>query len=155
MTPSQTIGPFFNFALTPDDSRSRMTGPGNVAERIRLRCSIVDGDGAPVNDAMIELWQAEVRAFGRMETNQDGLCVFETVRTPYVNVSIFARGLLDRLVTRIYFEGDPANAADPVLALVPEDRRHTLMALRDASDESVWNFDIRLSSDDETVFFEV
>ena len=68
---------------------------------------------------------------------------------------IFARGLLKQLYTRIYFAGEPANASDPVLTLVPEDRRDTLMAHPNPDDPSVWNFDIRLCSDCETVFFDV
>ena len=107
------------------------------------------------------------RGFGRLATGEDGACVFETVKpgrvpgwkgttqAPHINVSIFARGVLQRLVTRVYFAGDPANREDPVLALAPEDRRSTLMAHPDPDHPGVWNFDVHLSGERETVFFEV
>ena len=77
-----------------------------------------------------------------------------TTQAPHINVSIFARGVLKRLFTRIYFAGETANATDPILALVPTDRRHTLMAQPDAARPGVFRFDIRLQGEDETVFFE-
>jgi protocatechuate 3,4-dioxygenase alpha subunit len=160
-TPSQTIGPFFHLCLTP------YVDPGGLkGQRIRVVCRILDGDGTPVNDALIEVWQAnaagEYGSFARICTNEDGVSIFETVKpgsvqlqAPHLNVMIFARGLLKQLYTRIYFDGDSSNASDPVLALVPEDRRGTLMARPSQGDSSVWNFDIRLCADDETVFFDV
>ena len=153
-TPSQTIGPFFHICLTPQTDLGSHKG-----ERIRLVCRILDGDETPVNDAMIEIWQVdaagEYGGFGRQCTNEDGRCEFQTVKTAHVNVQIFARGLLKQLFTRIYFEGESSNASDPILALVPEDRRITLMAHRDPKDSNVWNFEIRLCADCETVFFDV
>src|SRR5258708_1625852 len=157
-TPSQTIGPFFHLCLAP------CADPLPEGERIRLSCRISDGDGTPVNDAMIEVWQADTSGehgyFARQCTNDDGVCVFETVKpgqvalqAPHINVMIFARGLLKQLYTRIFFDGDPANAGDPVLALAPEDRRGTLMAHQRAEDSSVWDFEIRLCADGEAVFF--
>ena len=185
-SPSQTIGPFFHFALTTNEDLGCLARPGAKGERIRLACRVLDGDGALVTDAMIELWQADAggrynhpedtqekaadpafRGFGRLHTNEDGACVFETVKpgrvpgrgatlqAPHVNVSVFARGLLNRLVTRIYFAGDAANQEDPVLALAPEDRRDTLMAHPDPEHPRVWNFEIYLCGERETVFFDV
>jgi len=166
VTPSQTIGPFFHFALTDRGSVACLVGTDSIRERIKVICRVLDGDAALVSDAMIELWQADA-GFGRLCTNDDGVCVFETVKpgqvpgpngtmqAPHVAVSIFARGLLDRLVTRIYFAGDPANDCDPVLALVPEDRRDSLMAHPDPENAGVWHFEIRLCSECESVFFEV
>jgi protocatechuate 3,4-dioxygenase alpha subunit len=166
LTPSQTIGPFFHLCLTTDESAARPRGPEAKGERIELVCSVFDGDGAPVDDAMIELWQADgdgrYGRFGRLATNDDGACVFETIRpgrdamsqAPHINVSIFARGLLKRLATRIYFAGDAANNHDPVLALVAEHRRDTLMARRDTSNPVLWAFEIRLCGERETVFFD-
>jgi protocatechuate 3,4-dioxygenase alpha subunit len=147
MTPSQTIGPFFHFSLTTDPAL------GRLANGLRLACRVVDGDGAPVTDAMIELWHDGL--FGRLPTNEEGVCVFETTKSAYINVSIFARGLLNHLVTRIYFAGEPGNESDAVLALVPEDRQATLMAHPDARDPGLWWFDIRLQGERETVFFDV
>ena len=160
-TPSQTIGPFFHLCLTPQTNLGCLKG-----DRIQLVCQIFDGDGTPVNDAMIEIWQADAAGkygyFGRSCTNQNGDSVFDTIKpgrvelqAPHVNVMIFARGLLKQLHTRIYFAGEPSNARDPVLTLVPEDRRGTLMAHSKPEDSSVWNFDIRLCADCETVFFDV
>ena len=163
-----------------------MAGPNAKGERLRLICRVLDGDGSPVNDAMIEIWQADsegkfnhpadsrsdsadpaCRGFGRLATDEDGVCVFETVKpgrvpgdarrpqAPHCNVSIFARGVLKRLATRIYFANDPANAEDPILALVPPERLHTLMAQSDSSNPREFHFDIRLCGKDETVFFDV
>jgi protocatechuate 3,4-dioxygenase alpha subunit len=147
---------------------------------------VLDGDGAPVSDAMIELWQANTQGkynhpddaqpkaadpqcsgFGRLGTDRDGVCVFETIKpgrvpgndaavqAPHLNVSLFARGVLKRLATRLYFEGDPANSEDPILALVPPERRATLMARPDPSHPTDWRMDVRLSGECETVFFDI
>ena len=167
-TASQTVGPFFNFALTANRSLGVLAGKGAEGERIRLTIRVTDGDGLPTpGDSMIELWQADARGrhmdgdpnfrgFGRLETDANGVCAFETVKpgaadgqAPHINVIVFARGLLKHLYTRVYFEGEPANAHDPVLALVPEDRRGTLLA------KPGWSFEIRLQGDHETVFFDV
>ena len=181
--PAQTIGPFYHFALTKDAALGRMAGDGARGQRIRVRMRVLDGDGAPVTDGMIEVWQADAAGkyehpddpqetsadpafcgFGRLATDLDGACVFETVypgrtpdgsggcQAPHLNVSIFARGLMARLCTRMYFADDPALAEDPVLALVPEERRATLLARREGGQ---WRFDIRLQGEDETVFFDV
>jgi protocatechuate 3,4-dioxygenase, alpha subunit len=162
LTPPQTIGPFFHFALTPDTSLGCVVEPSVKGERIRLVCRVRDGEGSLVTDAMIELWQADIAGFGRLATDADGACTFETVRpgaiggqAPHINVSIFARGLMDRLVTRIYFEGDPANERDAVLALVPAERRGTLLARADPERRGVWNFEIQLQGGGETVFFDI
>jgi protocatechuate 3,4-dioxygenase alpha subunit len=105
--------------------------------------------------------------FGRMPTGENGACEFETIKpgrvpgpgdvcqAPHLLVAIFARGLLRQLFTRIYFAGDAANHSDPVLALVPEERRDTLMAHPDPAHPAHWHFDIRLQGEQETVFFDV
>jgi len=160
-TPSQTIGPFFHLCLTP-----YVDPGGREGQRIRLVCRISDGDGIPVNDALIEVWQADAAGeygyFGRLCSNQDGVSAFDTVKpgcvdrqAPHVNVMIFARGLLKQLYTRIYFDDELSNASDPILALVPEDRRGTLMAHPSIDDPTVWNLEIRLCGERETVFFDV
>jgi protocatechuate 3,4-dioxygenase alpha subunit len=182
--PSQTVGPFYHFSLTAKAALGCMTAPEAKGERIRLRVRLFDGDGAPVPDGIIELWQADAAGkyqhpadtqekepdpafcgFGRLGTDAAGACIFETVRpgrTPngrggcqasHIDVSVFARGLLARVVTRVYFEGDPALAEDSVMKLVPEQRRATLLARLD--EEGFWCFDIRLQGDGETVFFEI
>ncbi len=179
--PSQTVGPFFHLGLTTNAALGCMASAGAKGERIRLRLRLLDGDGKPVPDGMFELWQADASGkydhpadkqdktadaafcgFGRLATQADGSCTFETIRpgatpgqAPHINLSVFARGLLDRVCTRIYFAGDPALNADPVLTLVPESRRGTLLAQPDPAAAGTWNFDIRLQGESETVFFEV
>jgi protocatechuate 3,4-dioxygenase alpha subunit len=184
---SQTLGPFFNFALTTNSSLGVLARDGAEGERIRLAFRVVDGEGAPTSgDAMIELWQADARGcyahaldpragahdpnfhgFGRLETDANGECVFETVKpgpvpdgsggaqAPHINVVLLARGLLKHLYTRVYFAGEPANAHDRVLSLVPEDRRATLLATPAPGQPSTWSIEIRLQGKGETVFFDV
>lgn len=181
ITPSQTIGPFFAYALTPrayggpELATEQVAGEGVEGERIRIEGHVYDGDGAVVIDAMIEIWQADAQGrfntsgnagfsgFGRAEATAEGGFHFETIRpgaiagpsgtmqAPHLSVSVFARGILVRLATRIYFEGEPGNAADPVLALVPAERRETLIAKRD--ENGIYRFDIRLQGEGETAFF--
>lgn len=158
-TPSQTVGPFFHVALSAESSRGTAAFQGR--ERIRLRVAVTDGNGRPVDDALVEIWQAG-EGCGRMPTGEGGACEFETVRpcakggdaAPHINVCLFARGLLRQLHTRIYFAGDPALAHDAVLALVPEDRRSTLLAQPDPQDAGRWLFHVRLQGSQETVFFD-
>lgn len=173
-TASQTVGPFFNFGLTADPQLGILAHEGAAGERIRLELRLLDGEGAPLpGDGMVEIWQADslgrygegdahFRGFGRLETGPDGECAFETVmpgraagQAPHINVVIFARGLLRHLHTRVYFEGEPSNAEDPVLALVPQERRSTLVARRVADRPGAWRLEIRLQGDGETVFFDV
>ena len=166
-TPSQTIGPFFNFAL-PFDSGPYVV-PDGTPGAIRLVGRVTDGAGEPVPDALIETWQADAegrfgasagfRGYGRCPTDEDGEFHFLTVkpgpvagRAPHIDVILFARGLLLNLVTRIYFpDEEAANAADPVLAAVDPERRSTLVAHKDGD---TLRFDIRLQGEHETVFFD-
>jgi protocatechuate 3,4-dioxygenase alpha subunit len=186
-TPSQTVGPFFHLGLTAADHCIRqIAAPQAGGERVLLTCRVFDGVGAPVPDAMIEIWQANAegryapaselqgagdgsswRGFGRMPTDENGTCEFETVKpgrvpapghvlqAPHLEVAIFARGLLKQLFTRIYFQDDPANQRDPVLGLVPEDRRETLLAQREPERPGHWLFNIYLQGERETAFFDV
>ncbi|HWS17588.1 MAG TPA: protocatechuate 3,4-dioxygenase subunit alpha [Candidatus Elarobacter sp.] len=187
-TPSQTVGPFFHLGCTDNASCGTLVTAATKGERIRLVCRVLEdaGDGVPVPDAMLEIWQANsdgrynhpedaqekvldpgFSGFGRLASDVNGICVFETIKpgrvpgnngamqAPHINVSVFARGVLKRLPTRIYFAGDPANAEDPVLALVPAERRGTLMARNSADNSSEWRFDIHLCGESETVFFDV
>ncbi|MDU0342024.1 protocatechuate 3,4-dioxygenase subunit alpha [Bosea rubneri] len=183
LTPSQTIGPFFAYALTPrayggkELATEQVATEGVAGERIRIEGTVYDGDGVPVGDAMLETWQADAEGrfnaagnagftgFGRAETSAEGAYFIETVRpgalpgpngamqAPHLTVSVFARGLLIRLATRVYFDGEPGNVGDPVLALVPKERRATLIAKRGA--DGVYRFDVRLQGEGETVFFDV
>jgi protocatechuate 3,4-dioxygenase alpha subunit len=201
ITPSQTVGPFFAYGLTPegradwkpDDTYrwkettgDNLVTPDASGERIRLTGRVLDGDGAPVNDAMIEIWQADAQGryahprdararpntkfqgFGRSATDKEGTYGFETVKpgpvpgangamqAPHIVACIYSRGMLRQLYTRLYFDDEAANASDAILALVPEDRRATLIAKRGTKDGApVYQFDIRLQGEGETVFFEV
>lgn len=182
-TPSQTAGPYFHIGLTDRRSNSCVAGEGTKGERVQLTFRVLDGDGAPVPDAMIELWQADSEGnykhqnttlvddnfsgFGRLATAEDGSCTFETIRpgrvpgpggtlqAPHINVSILGRGLLKRLSTRVYFAGEPVDTQDSVLALVPENRRSTLFARPEPGCTGSWIFEVHLRGQNETVFFDV
>ncbi len=177
-TASQTVGPFFHFAMGTDPALGTLVAEGTKGERIRLVVRVFDGDAEPISDALIEIYQADAdghypvdraahagfSGFGRLATDIDGTCVFETIRpglvedeggraqARHINVCLFARGLLHELYTRIYFAGDPGLASDPLLGCVPEDRRRTLIASPEAA-TGTWRFDIHLQGEHETVFF--
>jgi len=155
-------------------------------ERIRVEGTVFDGDGRPVPDSMLEIWQADAqgrfsdpqdkralpnstfKGFGRIGTDANGGYAFDTIKpgivpdpdgkpqAPHIVLAIYARGMLLHLYSRIYFDGEAANAADPVLALVPADRRTTLIATRQpGTGNAVYRFDIHLQGDNETVFFDI
>jgi protocatechuate 3,4-dioxygenase, alpha subunit len=207
-TPWQTVGPFFHYGLPwkggadlvgQSDLGARpelfpeahyvlnLSSPkGKVAgERIEVTGSVFDAQGAPVPDAMIEIWQANSAGryaspqdpreelprddgfvgFGRSSTTQDGLYRFLTVKpgrvpgpgdttqAPHIAVGVFGRGLIKRLATRIYFEDEACNDEDPILGLVPPERRATLIARQ--VEKGAYHLDIHLQGEHETVFFEI
>lgn len=178
-TPSETVGPFFHFGLATDATLGCVADRSAHGEFITLRIRITDGDGRPVPDALVEIWQVDAdghearpaaageksgfRGFGRLPTTDEGTCEFETVRpgqtapgtASHINICLFARGLLRHLHTRVYFRGDSALAGDAVLALVPEHRRESLLARPDPETPGRWLFDLRLQGENETVFFNV
>ncbi|MEN3360837.1 MAG: protocatechuate 3,4-dioxygenase, alpha subunit [Mycobacteriales bacterium] len=179
-TPSQTVGPFFAMALSWPDG-PYVVQPGTPGA-VWLRGQVLDGAAEPVPDALIETWQADAdgrfdhpddprgavagfRGFGRCGTDPSGRYAIltrkpgrlpgphGTLLAPHVDVSVFARGLLRRLVTRIYFADErAANDADPVLRAVPAAARGTLVAERA---DGGYEFDIRLQGEHETAFFAV
>ncbi len=201
ITPSQTVGPFFAYGLAPhsrcdwkpnDNYDSKETAGSNLVTpdasgtRIRIEGRITDGDGVGINDAMIEIWQADSQGryshargekprpnakftgFGRTATDKNGKFSFDTVKpgsvpgpegkpqAPHIVVCIFSRGMLRQVYTRLYFSDEPANNADPILALVPADRRDTLIAHKESgAGQNVYRFDIRVQGKDETVFFDI
>jgi protocatechuate 3,4-dioxygenase alpha subunit len=159
LTPSQTVGPFFAIGLS--ETVGPCAVPEGTAGAVRISGQVFDGDGAPVPDAVVELWQPE--GFCRCATDDEGHFAVLTVkpsvarggdaaRAPHIDVSVFARGLLDHLVTRMYFpeEGD-TNGDDPVLATLSPEERATLIA---TSVDGGLHFDIHLQGPRETVFFE-
>jgi len=184
-TPSQTVGPFFHYALD-HPKWADLTGGGKAkGQVIRVAGRVLDGEGAALPDVMLELWQANAagkyahpedkqdkpvdpafRGFGRVSTAKDGSYAFTTIRpgavpgrgntlqAPHINVSVFGRGLLKRLCTRIYF-ADLAkeNDADPLLASIEDAAaRRTLLATPEGGN---YRFDIVLQGERETAFLDV
>jgi protocatechuate 3,4-dioxygenase alpha subunit len=152
-TPSQTVGPFFGFALPFENDANSSAGESRDA--IRVEGQVFDGAGEPVCDALVEASQGD--QFARCRTDGEGAFHF-TLRkpavsegAPFFNIMVFARGLLRHLQTRMYLpDEDDAHRADGVLQLVDESRRHTLIA---RGDSDILHFDIRLQGAGETVFF--
>ena len=182
-TPSQTVGPYLHLGLTDGRSISRIAGEGAKGERVWLTFRVLDGDGAPVPDAMIELWQADsegnyahrtavrmaqllvalgdwrrrktVRACLKRSGRAGCRGQAKQFRLPTSTYRFLAEVFSRDCRRDVYFAGEPANAADPVLALVPENRRATLLAHPDPARSSNWIFDVRLRGEGETVFFDV
>ncbi|HMA28211.1 MAG: protocatechuate 3,4-dioxygenase subunit alpha [Solirubrobacterales bacterium] len=184
LTPSQTIGPFLRIQV-PYEGEERMVAE-NDPDAIHIRGTVYDGEGEIVDDALVEIWQANrvgryahpednreelpleegFTGFGRCATDSEGRFEFITVKpgrvparggglqAPHIDVSVFARGLLKRLVTRIYFPDEAeANAEDPVLSSIEHPKeRDTLVAI---PQEGGLRFDIHLQGDGETAFFVV
>jgi protocatechuate 3,4-dioxygenase, alpha subunit len=161
-TPPQTIGPFFHIGL--DVPGTECLVPADHSAAVRIEGRVLDGAGDPVRDGLVELWDAQGGRFGRCATDGQGRYHFlaakpgagvsggEAAEAPHLNVSVFARGLLDRLVTRIYFPDEAAaNAADPVLSMIADPRQRATLVAR--AEAAVLHFDIHLQGDQETVFF--
>lgn len=181
-TPSQTVGPYFGFALSWADGP--FVVPEGTASSIRIGGRLLDGAGAPVPDGLVETWQADprgrfnhpddprgavewghFRGFGRCPTDAEGRWSVltlkpgplpgpgDSVQAPHIVVSVLARGLLARLVTRIYFgDEEERNAEDPVLSALGADVRSTLIGARV---NGGYRFEIRLQGPGETVFFAI
>lgn len=194
LTPSQTIGPFAAPCLTPNEQGKTnyrwqqlvgndLVTADAVGERIRIEGCMFDGEGAPIDGILFEIWQADgqgryahprdprrpnssFKGFGRVESDLKGNFAFDTVKpgrvpgpngalqAPHLLVAIHMRGILQHLFTRIYFSDEAANAEDPILKLVPADRRDTLIARRDAA-EPLYRMEFRIQGDRETVFFDI
>jgi protocatechuate 3,4-dioxygenase, alpha subunit len=179
LTPFQPTGPYPQVMLDLPTGASIPLSDAARGERIVVEGTVFDGAGNPVIDTMVETWQADAGGhyphpsdpstsqadpsfwgYRRVATDHRGGFRIDTVKpgatdhdAPHILVAIYGGGILYRYVTRIYFEAESGNAADPVLAAVPADRRHTLMAHR--VDTGLYRFDIRLQGRDETVFFDV
>jgi protocatechuate 3,4-dioxygenase alpha subunit len=155
-TPSQTVGPFFGIGLPFDgDSEAALKSSRNA---IRVEGRLLDGSGEAVTDGLVEVWSGG--QFARCRTDPEGGFHFIVTKptpeaeddAPHLNVTVFARGLLRHLATRMYFPDDASNAKDRVLARVDPERRQTLIA---RADREVLRFDIRLQGESETVFFQL
>ncbi|MFZ0583902.1 MAG: protocatechuate 3,4-dioxygenase subunit alpha [Candidatus Acidiferrales bacterium] len=183
-TTSQTVGPFFTIGLTRMN-RSEVAGPGVSGERVTIEGRVVDGDGVPIPDAVIEIWQANsfgkyahpedlqdkpveagFSGYGRVPTDEAGRFSFTTIKpgavpgpdgkmqAPHLAVSVFMRGLLKRLVTRIYFPDEAGNDRDFVLSLVEPSRRGTLIARAVAGRAGALEWNVVMQGKGETVFFD-
>jgi len=168
-TTSQTIGPYWH--LLEDKSWADLTRFGAEGNVITIEGHVIGGDGAPLTDACIEIWQSSPPAsdnftgFGRAATDANGKFTLKTLmpepvpgpgnslQAPHLALTILARGLLYHLTTRVYFAGAPENENDPILALIPEARRTTVIAQQTAP--GTWALDIHTQGDKETVFFEI
>ena len=181
-TGNQTVGPYLHIGLTWLNT-ANIAGKGVAGERVSVQGRLLDGDGNPVSDGLIEIWQANAqgkyahpedtqkkplekgfRGFGRIPTDAKGGFRFTTIKpgrvpgpggkpqAPHLVVSVFMRGLLKHLATRMYFPDEPANRDDPLLKLVPAERRATLVARRKSRGTLEWN--ILLQGKGETVFFD-
>lgn len=186
-TPSQTVGPFFHYGLMTQDDFNVLVNDDTQGQRILIKGQVIDGNGDPVLDAMVEIWQADIkghynhsadpdqahadrnfRGFGRADTLNNGVYTFKTIKpgvvpfddqqpqAPHINVRVFGRGMLVHAYTRLYFADEAeANANDPILNLVPPERRHTLIATpEDRGDLCTYCFNIVLQGENETVFFD-
>jgi len=184
VTASQTLGPFGAISFEQTQIAD-VASPGVGGERVTIRGRVLDADGNPVNDAMVETWQAnahgkyahpddaqekplddQFKGFGRVQTDSNGVFRLATIKpgrlpgpggalqAPHLVAVVFMRGLLKHLVTRIYFPDEPGNADDPILKLVPAERRATLIAKKIAGEQGVLEWNIVLQGKDETVFFD-
>lgn len=183
-TSSQTVGPFFHLGMVYME-REKCAADEIGGERITVRGKVIDGDRNPVPDAVLEIWQADsagqyssevpqnsarprFAGFGRIETDDHGEFQFTTIKpgrvagpggslqAPHIAVTLFSRGLLKPLFTRLYFPNEPSNGEDSVLKLVPPERRATLVAtgLPKTGSENLLEWNIVMQGDGETVFFE-
>ncbi|WP_426989006.1 protocatechuate 3,4-dioxygenase subunit alpha [Pseudarthrobacter sp. Y6] len=176
-TPGQTVGPFYGYAL-PFEKDNELLAPGSPGS-LRLQGTVYDGAGETIPDAILEIWQPDAdgrivqqtgslvrdgytfTGWGRASVGHSGVYTFTTVNpgptesgaAPFISVAVFARGLMNRLFTRVYLpENEGALAKDPLLSSLDPDRRKTLIARRDPDGGLTW--DIRLQGDGETVFLD-
>jgi protocatechuate 3,4-dioxygenase alpha subunit len=191
-TPSQTAGPYVHIGMTPNfcdirgvypsDLGATMLTPSTEGERIEIAGRVIDGDGAPVFDALLEIWQADAKGvyrahaqegeftgWGRQPVNEAGAFSFQTIKpgrvagpdgkpmAPHVSLWIVARGINIGLQTRLYFDDEAeANASDWVLSRIPSPvRRQTLIARKEAAETPRYVLDIHLQGEHETVFFDL
>ena len=170
-TPSQTVGPFFEFGLSSRPHQADLVSAGS-AGAITIEGRVLDSAGAPVPDGLVEIWQADAQGrydagwgWGRCATDADGHFAFTTIKpgavrepdgstqAPHVTMLCFARGLLKPVLTRVYFPDEAeANAADRILrAVTDESERATLIT--EPSAPGAYRFDVKLQGDEQTVFF--
>jgi protocatechuate 3,4-dioxygenase alpha subunit len=184
LTPFSTVGPFFKLLVRhQSEGAATLAAEDTRGHRITIEGTLRDGGGAPIDDGLIEIWQADAEGryphpgdprgdaadpafagFGRVATGAPGTFTFETIKpgrvpapdgrlqAPHVLVGVMARGIMSRCWTRVYFDDEPSNGDDPILQLVPQTRRATLIA--QSLGGGRYRFDIVLQGERETVFFE-
>jgi protocatechuate 3,4-dioxygenase, alpha subunit len=156
-TPSQTVGPFYSIGLTQEPQNE--LADRDDAASMRLTGQLIDGQGSPISDGMVELWDGVAKRWGRSGTDAEGGFSFVVTKpeprpgeAPRFDVLVFARGMLKHELTRIYFPDEvEANEADPVLSNLDEPGRETLVA---EAEDGALRFDIRMQGPGHTVFFE-
>ncbi len=169
-TPSQTVGPYFAYGLTPEQYLydfkkligNELVNPIDHENAVTIIGKVFDGEGVVIPDAMLEIWDAQNQLFGRFGTGTDpqNRFIFNTIKpesvngqAPYLSVIVFMRGQLIHSYTRIYFSDETAlNAQDEVLKAIPADRVHTLIARKKGSS---YEFNIYMQGENETVFFDI
>lgn len=159
-TPFQTVGPYLHIGLREGFAAMKRQGGGAP---MTVSGRLVDGAGAGIPDGVLEFWAPGFTTIGRAFTGADGRYTLDTQApgdesadpggAPHFAVRVLARGILTQYMTRIYLDGHPANAADAVLASLPDERRATLLARRDESGR--WTFDVVVQGPGETVFFDL
>ncbi|HEX8029894.1 MAG TPA: hypothetical protein VF491_15580 [Vicinamibacterales bacterium] len=159
LTPFQTVGPYWSIGLREGID----VAPQGT--RIVIRGRLLDGQGTGIPDGVLEWWHPDLPEVQRSPTGADGGFVVDTIKpgaidgpagrtqAPHLAIRVLGRGILTQYHTRLYFADDPGNAGDPILGLVPEDRRPTLLAQRASADE--YRFDVILQGPQETVFFDL
>ena len=172
-TPSQTVGPYFAYGLTPEQYLynfkqligNQMISPVEHDKAITIIGKVFDGNGEVIPDAMIEIWQndGEKQLFGRFGTGTDtqNCFIFSTIKpksvagqAPYLSVIVFMRGQLIHSYTRIYFSDEAElNSTDEVLNAVPAERKNTLIAEKKSI--NIYEFNINMQGENETVFFDI
>lgn len=184
LTPFSTVGPFVRLLLrNRAEGTDCLVSDATSGEPITITGKLVAGDGQPVDDGLVEIWQADANGrhhhpddpqqdladpafsgFGRAATGRGGSFAFQTIRpgsvpgpdgqkqAPHILVGVMSRGVMSRCWTRLYFEGEPLNDSDPILRLVPADRRRTLIARRRT--DGTYEFNVVLQGTNETVFFD-
>jgi len=185
----QTVGPFFSIGLSWLYNND-IAGPEASGDRVTVEGQLLDGDGQPVPDGVLEIWQANscgkyahphdtqgkpldpgFKGFGRIPTDDEGRFRFTTIKpgrvpgpdhsgtrkrlqAPHLVISVFTRGLLRRLITRMYFPDEPSNSEDFVLNLVDATRRHTLIASKIDGRAGALEWNVILQGANETIFFD-
>ena len=150
VTPFQTVGPYWSIGLRAGLQSPAVASPG---DRVVIRGRLLDGAGAGIPDGILEWWHPDFPSIQRSTTENGGSFVIETIKAPHIAIRVLGRGILTQYVTRLYFGDDPDALNDPVLMLVPQHRRPTLIAQLTSIGE--YCFDVVVQGENETVFFDI